>query len=375
MKNLSRAQRPRGRARWASPGSVVAALAVLLASTPPIAAVEIPYLMNGKAGAFRVLINRTDHSNANVTIDFGPQSETALNAGGFLREVKFSAKLEDDRFVVRDPELTRLVTSVATMFVKAVAFMFVPPEVEVLDATMAFKPVEWHLEGTFKVHITTKPPNGAVSNFLNETFEFVGTPIPMDAEEANRKLMATYDAYIPYPRRTATVRQRITYANKVAWEAALRAGGEDPAKHPDLQGYTNTRVTPPVIAIREGALPATVAHELVHMYANPEMAQLFGHELEEGLTNHLAREAVKSPQTGESDLDLAYPAQTLLAKALTDDVGRDVVARAYFGSDLAALNGLGAAFDRKHGAGRFLDVLMLIQSGNLGGALALIQGR
>jgi hypothetical protein len=97
--------------------AVAASLAV------PCAADEVAYLMYLKgsegppATPMRVLWHVLDDSNAQITIDL-EKYESALTRLGLERVLKYDARLEQARFVVRSPELIRFVKIVATSIVQ-----------------------------------------------------------------------------------------------------------------------------------------------------------------------------------------------------------------------------------------------------------------
>ena len=98
-----------------------AAVALLLAA--PCGADEVAYLMYIKgsegppATPIRVLWNVLDDSNARITIDL-EKYEPALTKLGLERVLKYDARLDKARFVVRTPELTRFVKTLATSIVQ-----------------------------------------------------------------------------------------------------------------------------------------------------------------------------------------------------------------------------------------------------------------
>jgi hypothetical protein len=106
---------------------------VALAAAGAARAEEVAYLMYVKgsegppATPMRVLWDVRDDANARITIDLGAKYEAALAKLGLQRVLKYDAKREQARFVVRDAGFTRFVQTVATSLVQALLTASVAP--------------------------------------------------------------------------------------------------------------------------------------------------------------------------------------------------------------------------------------------------------
>jgi hypothetical protein len=127
--------------------------AALVACAGAARADEVAYLMyvRGSEGPpntpMRVLWDVRDDANARITIDLGERYEPALAKLGLERVLKYDAKREQARFVVRDLAFTRFVRTVATSVVQAllgastVAGAWAqPPDAQVQDAALLITP-------------------------------------------------------------------------------------------------------------------------------------------------------------------------------------------------------------------------------------------
>jgi hypothetical protein len=164
------------------------------------AAAEVPYLMylKGSEGPpnapIRVLWNVLDDANARITIDLGEKHEPALSKLGLGRVLKYDAKLDKARFIVRAPELTHLVKTISTSIVQSLL------QASPLAGAWAQKPdaaverAELHitpdrrparLEVTTWLHVTYLAPQKSgrakMQDLIKGDLIFVGQPEAPDA--------------------------------------------------------------------------------------------------------------------------------------------------------------------------------------------------
>jgi hypothetical protein len=103
----------------------IVSAAMLVACAGKASADEVAYLMylRGSEGPpatpMRVLWDVRDDANARITIDLGEKYEPVLTKLGLTRVLKYDAKREQARFVVRDLAFTHFVKTVANSVVQA----------------------------------------------------------------------------------------------------------------------------------------------------------------------------------------------------------------------------------------------------------------
>lgn len=127
--------------------------AVLLACAGQASADEVTYLMylRGSSGPpatpMRVIWDVRDDANAHITIDLGEKYEPVLTKLGLERVLKYDAKREQARFVVRDLAFTHFVKTVASSVVQALLIASSvpgawaqPPDAQVQDAALLITP-------------------------------------------------------------------------------------------------------------------------------------------------------------------------------------------------------------------------------------------
>src|SRR5215813_9738383 len=131
----------------------IAFVLVLLAGIAPAAADEVAYLMYVKgsegppATPMRVLWDVRDDTNARITIDLGEKYEPVLTKLGLERVLKYDAKREQARFVVRDLAFTHFVKAIANSVVQALltassvpGAWAQPADAQVQDAALLITP-------------------------------------------------------------------------------------------------------------------------------------------------------------------------------------------------------------------------------------------
>jgi hypothetical protein len=183
----------------------VASALVLLATAAPVAADEVAYLMYVKgsegppATPMRVLWDVRDDANARITIDLGEKYEPALTKLGLARVLKYDAKREQARFVVRDGAFTHFVKTVADSVVQALltassvpGAWAQPPDAQVQDAalliTAAPRPAPLEIAAWLYVTYLAPQKSGRPKpqNLIKGDLVFVGRPEGASAGEAGQ---------------------------------------------------------------------------------------------------------------------------------------------------------------------------------------------
>ena len=139
--------RPRRCSLW------IVSAAILLTCAGKASADEVAYLMylRGSEGPpatpMRVLWDVRDDANARITIDLGEKYEPVLTKLGLERVLKYDAKREQARFVVRDLAFTHFVRTVANSVVQALltassvpGAWAQPADAQVQDAALLITP-------------------------------------------------------------------------------------------------------------------------------------------------------------------------------------------------------------------------------------------
>jgi hypothetical protein len=131
----------------------IACAAVMLTVAAPAAAEEAAYLMYVKgsegppATPLRVLWNVLDEDNGRITIDFGTKYEPVLSKLGLERVVRYDAKREQAKFVVRDTSFTHFIKTIANSVVQGILTASAAPgawaqpaDAQVQDAALLITP-------------------------------------------------------------------------------------------------------------------------------------------------------------------------------------------------------------------------------------------
>jgi hypothetical protein len=184
--------------------AVLSAALLLLIGSPPAAADEVAYLLyikgtEGKTVPFRVLWDERDDANGRITIDLGVGYEAFLKKLGLPRVLAFDAKLNRADFVVRDPELARIVKVVVTELVRPPERAATlggpstaPPEAQVEGALLLITPApdKAQLELIARLHVSYPAPQKSgppvVKDFVNGDLAFVGQREPKAPTQKSR---------------------------------------------------------------------------------------------------------------------------------------------------------------------------------------------
>jgi hypothetical protein len=175
----------------------IACAAVMLAVAAPAAAEETAYLMYIKgsegppATPLRVLWDVHDDSNARITIDFGTKYEPVLSKLGLERVVKYDAKREQAKFVVRDTAFTHFIKTVANSVVQGILTASAmpgasaqPADAQVQDAALLITPAPRPapLEIAAWLYVTYPAPQKSgqpkQQDLIKGDLVFVGQPEP-----------------------------------------------------------------------------------------------------------------------------------------------------------------------------------------------------
>jgi hypothetical protein len=170
----------------------------------PAAADEVAYLLyikgtEGKTVPFRVLWDERDDANGRITIDLGVGYEAFLKKLGLPRVLAFDAKLNRADFVVRDPELARIVKIVVTELVRPPERATTlggpstaPPEAQVEGALLLITPApdKAQLEVIARLHVSYPAPQKSgppiVKDFVNGDLAFAGQREPKAPTQKSR---------------------------------------------------------------------------------------------------------------------------------------------------------------------------------------------
>ena len=185
-------------------GLRIVSAAALLLCAGAASADEVAYLMyvRGSEGPpatpMRVLWDMRDDANARITIDLGERYEPALAKLGLERVLKYEARREQARFVVRDLAFTRFVKTVATSVVQALLGAGTvagaqPAEAQVQDAALLITPAPRPapLEIAAWLHVSYLAPQKSgrpkLTDLIKGDLVFVGRPEGADAAGAPSK--------------------------------------------------------------------------------------------------------------------------------------------------------------------------------------------
>jgi hypothetical protein len=174
---------------------------LLWLAAPPAGADEVTYLTylkgtEGKVAPFRVQWNELGDATGRITIDLGTPYEAWLKKLGLGRVQAFDAKLNRQEFVVRDPQLMRFVTVVASDLVRGAQTNVLPgvtpitTGAQVEGAVLLITPAPDNLEVIARLHVTYPVPQKSappvVKDLVNGDLVFLGQPEPKGASPKSR---------------------------------------------------------------------------------------------------------------------------------------------------------------------------------------------
>jgi hypothetical protein len=181
----------------------IACSAVMLALAAPAVAEETAYLMYVKgsegppATPLRVLWDVRDDTNARITIDFGTKYEPVLTKLGLERVVKYDAKREQAKFVVRDTSFTHFIKTIANSVVQGILTASAvpgasaqPSDAQVQDAALLITPAPRPapLEIAAWLYVTYPAPQKSgrpkQQDLIKGDIVFVGQPEPAASADA-----------------------------------------------------------------------------------------------------------------------------------------------------------------------------------------------
>jgi hypothetical protein len=174
---------------------IVTAALLLVAGAGRASADEVAYLMyvRGSEGPpatpMRVLWDVRDDANARITIDLGEKYEPVLTKLGLTRVLKYDAKREQARFVVRDLAFTHFVKIIANSVVQALltassvpGAWAQPADAQVQDAALLITPAPRPapLEISASLYVTYLAPQKSgkpkPQDLIKGDLVFVGRP-------------------------------------------------------------------------------------------------------------------------------------------------------------------------------------------------------
>jgi hypothetical protein len=186
-------------------GLCIVSAVALIVGTQAACADEIAYLMYVKgsegppATPMRVLWDVRDDAHARITIDLGEKYEPALTKLGLARVLKYDAKREQARFVVRDGAFTHFVKTIADSVVQALltassvpGAWAQPPDAQVQDAALliASAPRPAPLEIAAWLYVTYLAPQKSgrpkPQDLIKGDLVFVGRPEDASPDEAGQ---------------------------------------------------------------------------------------------------------------------------------------------------------------------------------------------
>jgi hypothetical protein len=181
----------------------IACAAVMLAVAAQAAADETAYLMYVKgsegppATPLRVVWDVRDDTNARITIDFGTKYEPVLSKLGLERVVRYDAKREQAKFVVRDTSFTHFIKTIANSVVQGLLTASAAPgawaqlpDAQVQDAALLITPAPRPapLEVAAWLHVTYQAPQKSgrpkPQDLIKGDIVFVGQPEPAPSGDA-----------------------------------------------------------------------------------------------------------------------------------------------------------------------------------------------
>jgi hypothetical protein len=115
-------------------------------------------------------------------------------------------------------------------------------------------------------------------------------------------------------------------------------------------------------------VPLTVAHERLHQLTHPRFRDTFGKDLDEGLTEHLARRI--HGDLGIASAAKVYPNEQRVVSMLEARVGEERLASAYFRGDIASLS---RYVDADLGKGSFQKLTQALRKHDLRSAEVLLR--
>lgn len=190
-------------------------------------------------------------------------------------------------------------------------------------------------------------------------------------DELDRNVLATlekkFETAIEPERLTAARAHPTRFEPTAEYQRGLESAYPGETSRDRIVGDLRDGIDPHVDANRTD-LPRTVTHERVHQLGNPEFRHQVGRELDEGTTEHIARETTSVvPIEGMAE---GYPEEERIAGLIEARVGPELQ-RAYFNGDVSAVR---RELDGQLGAGALDAVVELVRDGRLSEAVDVIRG-
>ena len=140
------------------------------------------------------------------------------------------------------------------------------------------------------------------------------------------------------------------------------------ADEPVCDGRRLEHATPERPVIYYNGTAGTLVHEALHAYSHPDY-QFLNNYVAEGTTEWFTRRLLDDINMPHHES--AYRDEVVDAAALADDVGEEVLARAYFGGAMAELH---HAFNARHGRCALISWAWSLQMGSPARAAEILQG-
>lgn len=185
-----------------------------------------------------------------------------------------------------------------------------------------------------------------------------GTPpsVIKNNSDAISAVKGQYQDYLD-PTRVATMSPSdVTTLSSADFEAKARAAGGDATEVSNWGGYYDPSTGK--IYVRSGSEDRglTNVHEFIHKASNPSVGTKLGSGLNEGMTEHFSNQIASQRNLSRGQSLYNSDGRVKVIEALERAVGRDPVAKAYFGTGDAPIDKLGQAVDNKFGAGTWQKV-------------------
>jgi len=167
-----------------------------------------------------------------------------------------------------------------------------------------------------------------------------------------------FGGFIP-PERLAEARgQPVDFQRHCDYLEHLKREGLRPAEGERVLGDFDKEGRAIYIDREHVLVSKTLAHERLHELADRRFRALLGSRLDEGMTEHLAREIAGDPEL--VDVGKCYPRERRIIEMMSARVGEDPLKRAYFQGDWLPLK---ERVDRELGEGALAEVARLTEAG------------
>lgn len=178
-----------------------------------------------------------------------------------------------------------------------------------------------------------------------------------------------FGGYIPPERLEEARRRPVEFQRHRKYLEHLKREGLRPAERERILGDFDKDERVIYIDREHILVPKTLAHERLHQLGDERFRALLGSKLDEGMTEHLAREIATDPEL--VDVGKCYPRERRIIEMLSARVGEDTLKRAYFQGDWLPLK---QRLDRELGEGALAEIARLTEAGRHSEAEEIIKG-